>query len=128
MAHTHACVWLDHREAKIFAIGEDEFDEVDIRDHHSPAHIHRRADHVGQGKAAPSNAYFAEIAAALQPYRAILIVGPGLARTEFAGYLVEHDAKLRARIWGIEAMDHPTGPELVAAARKYFRAADRMRG
>ena len=60
--------------------------------------------------------------------RAILIVGPGTARNEFAGYLVEHDAKLRSRIWGIEAMDHPTQPQLLAAARKYFRAADRMHG
>ena len=33
---------------------------------------------------------------------------------------------LAKRIWGIEPMDHPTDPEIVAAARKYFHAADRM--
>lgn len=128
MAHTHACVWLDHHEARVFGIGEDDFDELDIRDHHSARHIHRKADHIGQGKAGIPTAYFAEIAEALEPYRAILIVGPGTARSEFAGYLVEHDARIRARIWGIEAMDHPTGPQLAAAARKYFRAAARMHG
>ena len=128
MAHSHACVWIDHREARIFGLSEDEFDATEIRDHHSPKHIHRKADHVGLGKAGPPQEFFAEIAEALQPYRAILIVGPGTARNEFAGYLVEHDAKLRSRIWGIEAMDHPTQPQLLAAARKYFRAADRMHG
>ena len=128
MTHSHACLWLDHREAKIFGISDSDFDETDIHDHRSPRHIHRKADHVGLGKVGPTDAFFAEIAEALQPYRAILIVGPGTTRNEFAGYVVEHDAKLRSRIWGIEAMDHPTGPELIAAARKYFRAADRMHG
>jgi stalled ribosome rescue protein Dom34 len=128
MARYHACVWLDHREAKIFGISAEEVDEVDIHDHHSPKHIHRKADHVGEGKAEASPAYFAAIAEALRTYRAILIVGPGSARHEFAGYVAEHDPKLRERIWAIEAMDHPTRGELVAAARKYFRPADRMRG
>jgi stalled ribosome rescue protein Dom34 len=126
MAHYHACVWLDHREAKIFGISDEDFDATEIRDHYSPKHIHRKADHIGEGKAEPSMPYFAAIAEALQPYRAILIVGPGTTRNEFAGYLVEHEAKLRSRVWGIEPMDHPTPGELVAAARKYFRAADRM--
>ena len=80
------------------------------------------------GRAGPPNDFFAEIGEALRPYRAILIAGPGTARNELAGYLVEHDAKFRSRIWGIEAMDHPTAPQILAAARKYFRAADRMHG
>lgn len=128
MAHTHACVWIDHREARIFGLGEDSFDEKDVHEHHAPRHIHRSADHLGLGKSAPSTAYFAEIAGALEPYKAILIVGPGTARSEFAGYLVEHSPKIRERVWGIEPMDHPTPREIAAAARKYFRAADRMHG
>ena len=128
MTHYHACVWLDHREARIFGLNESDFDETDIRDTHSPHHIHRKADHLGMGKSGVPTEFFAAIVEALRPYKAILITGPGTAKNEFAGYLVQHEAKLRARIWGIEPMDHPTGPELIAAARKYFRAADRMRG
>lgn len=126
MTRYHACVWLDHREAKVFGITKVDSEEIDIHDHHSPKHIHRKADHVGLGKAETPHQFFAEIADALEPYRAILITGPGTARSEFAGYLVEHNAKIRARVWGIEPMDHPTKPELIAAARKYFRAADPM--
>lgn len=128
MAHNHVCVWLDHREAKIFALTGDTVDEIDVHNHASPQHIHRKADHIGEGKAHTPELYFSEIAEALKPYRAILIAGPGTARNEFAGYLVEHEPALRARIWGIEPMDHPTAGELVAAARKFFRAADRMHG
>lgn len=128
MTHYHACVWIDHREAKVFGIGETGADEHEVVDTTSPAHIHRKADHVGLGKAGADPHFFAEVAAQLQPYKAILIVGPGTARSEFAGYLNEHDASLAKRIWGIEPMDHPTDKQIVAAVRRYFRAADRMHG
>lgn len=128
MTHYHACVWIDHREAKVFGIGETGADEEVVVDTASPAHIHRKADHVGKGKVGPDPKYFEEVTALLQPYKAILIVGPGTARTEFAGYLAENDPKLAKRVWGIEPMDHPTDKQIVVAMRKYFRAADRMHG
>ncbi len=126
MAQYHACIWIDHREAKIFSIEASSAEEVVLRDHHAPKHIHRKADQVGLGKAPPDQAFFAEIAAELTPFKAVLIVGPGAARTEFAGYLTDHVPAIARRVWGIEPMDHPTDPEIVAAARKYFHAADRM--
>ncbi len=75
----------------------------------------------------PTHAFLEEIAEALAPYKAILIAGPGTARAELAGYLGEHHPVLAKRIWGIEPMDHPTEPQIIAAARKYLHAADRMR-
>ena len=126
MTHFHACVWLDHREAKIFGVGETGADEAIVEDTKSPAHIHRRADHVGLGKAGADPKFFAEVAELLRPYQAILIAGPGTARSEFAGYLTEHQPRLAKRVWGIEPMDHPTDKQIVAAVRKYFHAADRM--
>lgn len=128
MAQNHVCVWLDHREAEIFALSSSGLEAFEVENHEHPHHIHRRADHVGEGKLAPPTPYFSEVAAALKPYRAILIFGPGTARNEFAGYLIENEATLRSRIWGIESMDHPTPGEIVAAARKFFHAAGRMHG
>lgn len=130
MSHYHACVWIDHREAKVFGIGEagGGVDETKVTDKVSPVHIHRKADHVGMGKVSADPKFFAEVAELLQPYKAIVIVGPGTARTEFAGYLSEHQPKLAKRVWGIEPMDHPTDPQIVAAVRKFFHAADRMHG
>lgn len=128
MTRYHACVWIDHREAKIFAIDSESAEETVLRDLHAPAHIHRKADQVGLGKEPPDQAFFAGVAELLKPYKAVLITGPGTARTEFAGYLTEKQPILAKRVWGIEPLDHPTEGQMVALARKYFRAADRMHG
>lgn len=126
MANTHACVWIDHREAKIFTLSRDQSEEVVLHDHHAPKHLHRKADHVHLGKVHPDHAFFDEVAAVLPEFKGIVIAGPGTARTELAGYLAEHYPQIGKRVWGIEAMDHPTDPQIVAAARKFFRAADRI--
>lgn len=128
MKATHACVWIDHREAKIFGVTRDEASETVLHDHAAPRHIHHKADTIGSGKAAPDHAFFDEIALALAPFKGVLIVGPGQARTQLAGYLTEKHPLLAKRIWGIEPMDHPTEPQLAAAAVKYFRAEATMHG
>lgn len=125
--HT-GCVWLDHREARIFGLSADDVGEVVIHDTHAPPHIHRRADHVHMGKATPNKDFFDAIAGKLGGFRGVIIVGPGTARSEFAGHLAENYPLLAKRVWGIEPMDHPTDAQLIASARKYFRAADRMHG
>jgi stalled ribosome rescue protein Dom34 len=128
MTHFHGCVWIDHREARIFGIGQDSDDTQVIEDSAAPHHIHRKADHVGLGKMPIDAAFLGEVAAALNQYKAIAIFGPGTARTELAGYLAEHHPAIAKRVWGIEPMDHPTDGQLIAAAHKYFKAADRMHG
>lgn len=126
MAQYHACVWIDHREAKIFSIEAHSAEEITLHDANAPKHIHRKADQVGLGKAPPDDAFFAEIGGALATFKAVLIAGPGNARTELASYLAKHVPDLAKRVWGVEPMDHPTEPEIAAAARKYFHAANRM--
>ena len=126
MPHHHGCVWIDHREAKIFGVSVDDVDEIVIHDTQSPLHIHRKADHVHQGKSAVDKTFMDEIASKLGSFRGFIIVGPGTARAELAGYLAQAYPMLAKRIWGIEPADHPTDGQLAAAARKYFRAANRM--
>ena len=70
--------------------------------------------------------FFDEVASKLGGFRGVIIVGPGTARTEFAGHIAHLYPMLAKRVWGIEAMDHPTDAQIVAVARKFFRAADRM--
>ena len=53
MTQYHACVWIDHREAKIFSIEAKSAEEIVLHDSHAPKHIHRKADQVGLGKAPP---------------------------------------------------------------------------
>ena len=120
------CVWIDHNEARIFGITSNAVDKGAIEDGRPKHHIHRKADHVELGKEAMSPQFLGEVAEALQPAKAILIGGPGKARTELAGYLNDKHPALAKRIWAIEPMDHPSDAELVAAARQYFHAATRM--
>lgn len=128
MLHAHGCIWINHREAKVFGIGQTESDSQVIVDHASSKHIHRKADHIGLGKTLMDHDFLKEVAEAAEPFKAIMIAGPGTARTELAGYLAEHYPALAKRVWGIEPMDHPTDGQIIAAARTYFRAADRMHG
>lgn len=120
------CVWIDHQEARIFGISLDDADKSVVTDERPKHHIHRKADHVHLGTEPMSPEFLAEVATALQPAKAILIAGPGKARTELAGYLNDKHPALAKRIWAIEPMDHPSDGELIAAARKYFHAATRM--
>ena len=126
MTHYHACVWIDHREARIFGVGLEEADSAVAANLHATHHIHRKANQVGLGTETLDHEFLAEVAALLQPVQAILIAGPGKAKHELAAYLEEHAPATAKRVWGIEAMDHPSDGQLLAAARKYFKAADRM--
>ena len=124
--HRHVWVWLDHREARIFGVGHLGTDREQIEAANAWQHIHRKADHIGEGKAEPDIAFLDQVAAGLGGFRGILIVGPGTARSELAGHLAHNYPVLAKRVWGIEPADHPSDAQIVALARKYFRAADRM--
>ncbi|HTN63430.1 MAG TPA: translational machinery protein [Devosia sp.] len=122
---SHFCVWIDHYQAKIFNVTDD-VDVNAIDDQKPRHHIHRTSDHVGLGTEPMSAAFLNEVATALQPAKAIFIVGPGRAKTDLAGCLNEHFPAIAKQIWAIEPMDHPSDAELIDTARKYFRAAIRM--
>ena len=57
----------------------------------------------------------------------VLIAGPGSAKTELVKHIEQHDPTLKKKVVGVETIDHPSDGQLVAHARKYFSAADRMR-
>jgi hypothetical protein len=63
----------------------------------------------------------------LQTPGAVLITEPANAKTELVEHIRVHDPQLTKLIVGVETVDHPSDPQLVAHAKKYFMAADRMR-
>jgi hypothetical protein len=56
----------------------------------------------------------------------VLIGGPASAKHELFKHIQRHEHQLLTRISAVETLDHPTDKELLAHARQYFRAADRM--
>ena len=56
----------------------------------------------------------------------ILVVGPAKAKLDLIKHIHKHHQDMVSNIVGVETLDHPTDGQLVAYARKYFHAKDRM--
>jgi stalled ribosome rescue protein Dom34 len=117
----HAIVWLDRWEARVFQVHPHTFNEETLsapafRIHKHPKGFEERAEHPND-----ATRFFQDVARALDKSAAVLIVGPSTAKLQFVKYAQEHDAALEARIVGTETMDHPTGRQIVAYARRHFR-------
>jgi stalled ribosome rescue protein Dom34 len=123
--HYHAVVWIDHKQARVFHFNVEEADRTVVRDH-----IVRdlRAREKGAGHRVEENKPFFEgIAKAIVNAGAILIVGPAQEKDLFAKFLAEKHPAIRTHVEGVEKADHPTDGELLDFARRYVKAADRMR-
>jgi stalled ribosome rescue protein Dom34 len=124
--HYHALVWIDHREAKVFQFDATDVERTSIRSSHPDQHIHHKANSGDSGHASVDKEFLKRVAAALSHAGAILITGPANAKTELAHYIEQTQPNLAQRISGVEALDHPSDGELIALARTFFKADDRM--
>jgi stalled ribosome rescue protein Dom34 len=125
MAHFHAVVWIDHREARVFHFNPTEVDKLVLHPDHPTKHIHHKAGSPGSGHAG-DHEFLHAVAEAVADAGAILVTGPGAAKNEFVAHVEKHDPKVKKVIAGVETVDHPSDGELVAHARKYFKIEDRM--
>jgi stalled ribosome rescue protein Dom34 len=125
-AHYHAIVWIDHHEARVFHFNLAEVDKLVLHPHNPTRHIHHKANSIGSGHAAEDQEFFGQVTAAIADAGAILITGPANAKTELVKHIHTHQPALMKSIAGIETADHPSDGVLVAHARTYFKAADKM--
>jgi hypothetical protein len=68
------------------------------------------------------------VAQAIGASTEILITGPAQAKEEFMAFLRSHEPRLATQVLGLEPLDHPSEPQILAFARRYFRAKDRLLG
>jgi len=66
------------------------------------------------------------LGAALKPERDLQFNYLGLQTLYDRYFLHIHDRTLQSKVVGIESADHPTDGEIVARAKSYFKASDRM--
>jgi stalled ribosome rescue protein Dom34 len=125
-SHYHAAIWIDHREARVFHFGPADVETLVLHPDNPTRHIHHKANSIGSGHASTSPDYLHEVAQSVADAGAILITGPANAKTELVEYIRLHDPKLAKAIAGVETVDHPSDAQLVAHARKYLMATDRM--
>jgi stalled ribosome rescue protein Dom34 len=124
--HYHAVVFIDHHEARVFHFSPTDIERLVLHPDHPTRHIHHKANTIGSGHAAEDHAFLEAVALSIADAGKILIAGPANAKTELVKHIHHHHPKLMNAIAGVETVDHPSDAELVAYARKYFKAADRM--
>jgi stalled ribosome rescue protein Dom34 len=124
----HAVVWIDHREAKIFFLTKNAADELTVATDKHFDQAHKHAGTIGGLRTQIDEKFLHNVVEALKPAHEWLFIGPGSAKEELAKHVKRHDHTLADRLVGIETADHPTDGQIVAFARKYFKAADRMIG
>jgi hypothetical protein len=125
--HYHAVIWIDHHEARVFHFSPTDVERLVLHPDHPTRHIHHKANSVGSGHASPDHNYLHAVAQSIADAGAVLVTGPGNAKTELVKHIREHESKLMNVIVGVETVDHPSDAKLLAYARKYFTAADLMR-
>lgn len=123
--HFHAVIWIDHKLARIFHFNVEEADRTVIRDH-VVRDLHSQVRGSGH-RVHENKPFFEDVAKAIADAGAILIVGPADEKDAFASFLAERHPGIRTYVEGVEKADHPTDGELLDYARRYLKAADRMR-
>ena len=124
--HYHAVVWLDHREARVFHFGPTDVERLVLHPDHPTKHIHHKANSIGSGHAAADHEFLHAVTESIADAGEVLITGPSQAKTQLVKHIHQHDPKLMGVIAGVETVDHPSDTQLLAHARKYFHAKDRM--
>jgi hypothetical protein len=121
MSLTHAVVWTDHHNARILRFDAEHVQAQKIRE----SSHHTRQHHSG---VRTEHEFFGEVCDAAKDVDEVLVTGARTAIADFRHYAEKHRPHMAARVVGYEVVDHPSDPELVALARRYFLKADRMKG
>ncbi len=122
--HFHAVIWIDHREARVFHFNPHEADKLVVHADNANRHIHHHRS-IGSGHEPEDQHFLRAAMEAIADAGVVLIVGPGQTKHVFETFIAEHNPALKAKIAAVETADHPTDPQIVAHARKYFKAEDR---
>ena len=127
MPHSHAIVWMDSKEAHVFRFNADDVERENIKAHTPFRKVHHKAGVIGAGHAALDVSFLDHIVDAIRGAQEWLLVGPAQAKQELIHHLDKHLPHVKKTLVGVEAMDHPTDGELLAYARRSFKAIDRLR-
>lgn len=115
----HAVVHLDHHHAEVLHFDAHQVHAARIEGHHRHAHgKDERAEH----------ALFAAICQAVQDTREVLVTGSHPVIGEFRHYVEAHKPQLAPRIADYRPAPELSQGQLLALARQFFTAYDRMAG
>jgi len=120
--HTqHVVVWLDHTEAHVIHFNRDASEATHIKS------AGKQIKATGGKKVAEDTHYLDQVVDAVKDAEAILVVGPGAEKLVLVKHMLKQHHAVGEKVVAVESSDHPSDAQLLAHARKYFVAADRMR-
>lgn len=125
-SHCHAIVWIDDREARIFHLNASDVERLVVHGRGANRCRHNQANGAGSSHAGIDGEFFGRVTAGLAGLGAFLITGPAAAKVELKNFIAAHAPALAQRISAVETLDHPSNDDLVALARKFFSADDRL--
>lgn len=128
MSFNHAIVWIDHREAHVIQFNAEASEAEIIKTRSKHQHLHHHEGTLGSGRVVTDPAYLQAVVEGVAEAIEVLVVGPGSAKLELIKHVHRHDPKVAEKIVGVETVDHPTDPQLLAFAKHYFLKADQMKG
>jgi stalled ribosome rescue protein Dom34 len=124
-----AVVWIDHKEARVFAVDDDVVSPSIIEAHGPHIHRHAKEEEVRvRNHPDDEHRFFQEVARALEGPAEVLLVGPSKTKLRFLRYVLRLQPALEPRIIGLESADHPTDKQLVAHLRDYFHEPSPRQG
>ncbi len=112
-------VWIDSEHAKVFKMTEQGVEKSTVKNHSHEHHgFNPRDQHPDHSK------YYHAVAEQLKGATEWLLVGPGQGKDQFKKHLEQHHHNdLAQKLLSTESMDHPTDPQILAHARKFFKHA-----
>jgi stalled ribosome rescue protein Dom34 len=115
---SYVAIWTDKNHAKIF-----EFVATGTKGHEYKQKTHERHSHShdDQHSEQEEKKFFKELSTQLQGATEILILGPGVAKSQFSHFLEEHSAHdLFPKVVGVEALEEVRDTAVIEFAKKYF--------
>jgi stalled ribosome rescue protein Dom34 len=111
---------MDHQHAKIFELHPGKVEAKLVEAKHHEHHTHHSKELLENLRP-----FFSDLCVQLKSAKEILISGPGLAKEQFRHFLEsEHGQNISKQVVGVETVDHPTDAQILALARKFFKARD----
>ena len=110
-------IWVDSEHAKLFHFSSK---ELTHKNYTSSAAMHQKQGEDKSNHLKKEHHFFKEFMPDLTDAEKILILGPGMAKQHLEKFLKDHHSELAKKIVGCESVDHPSEPQIIAIARKFF--------
>jgi stalled ribosome rescue protein Dom34 len=121
MTTQHAALWLDHHEARIFALDAEPPTLQRVHEHAHPTHQHH-------SEVRTVHEFFDSVCDALNDTAQVLVLGSKTAVADFRHYVEKHRAKLSRHVAQYDTVGRLSDAQIVAHAHKAFVKIDRMGG